>query len=391
MRNGSELLNSRIGMRIIKFIFHRDHLLITLLTGVIVLVLTVVTFKTPALNPIAKDLKNLSVTDLFFSLENKFTTADTCKDIVIVDMTELHSRADIGNLLTEISDAKPKAIGVDLIFEGEKADLEENMMLEQAVEEVAPISVFTNKLTDYDQSEKKFAGMVFSYFRDVIHITEGYANVTDNMENSTIRSLTVSQNTTLGYKYSFVARIAQKVGIKAEGNKNIIINYSPESFTVIPFDKIYENRSLIKNKIVLVGTMTEEQDMHLTPLGKMSGIEIQAYSLLTLLEHKDIVYISTTTSIIIGFILCYIYELLFGLIAIFIKTRGEKLRIFLSESRILLTILSFMYIPGISLLSYFVFEKYNIYVDMVIVLLMVAFVGLSRRLYSAAMKVIKTN
>ena len=83
--------------------------------------------------------------------------------------------------------------------------------------------------------------------------------------------------------------------------------------------------------------------------------------------------------------------MLFGLIAIFIKTRGEKLRIFLSESRILLTILSFMYIPGISLLSYFVFEKYNIYVDMVIVLLMVAFVGLSRRLYSAAMKVIKTN
>ena len=209
--------------------------------------------------------------------------------------------------------------------------------------------------------------------------------------NNYTSSLQISDEPTLGYKYSFVARIAQKVGIKAEGNKNIIINYSPESFTVIPFDKIYENRSLIKNKIVLVGTITEEQDMHLTPLGKMSGIEIQAYSLLTLLEHKDIVYTSTTTSIIIGFILCYIYELLFGLIAIFIKTRGEKLRIFLSESRILLTILSFIYIPGISLLSYLVFEKYNIYVDMVIVLLMVAFVGLSRRLYSAAMKVIKTN
>lgn len=376
-------------MRIIKFIFHRDHLLITLLTGVLVLVLTVVTFKTPALNPVAKALKNISVTDLFFSLENKFATADTCKDIVIVDMTELHSRADIGNLLTEISDAKPKAIGVDLIFEGEKDDLEGNIMLEQAVEEVAPISVFTNKLTDYDQKQKKFTGMVFSYFKDIIPITEGYANVTDNMENSTIRNLTVSQNTTLGYKYSFAAKIAQKVGVKVDGKKNIIINYSPESFNVIPFDKIYENRALIRNKIVLVGTMTEEQDMHLTPLGKMPGIEIQAYSLLTLLEHKDIVYVSTTTSIIIGFILCYIYELLFSLVAIFIKTRGEKLRIFLSESRILLTLLSFIYIPGISMLSYLVFEKYNIYVDMVIVLVMVAFVGLSRRLYYAFLKVIQ--
>lgn len=376
-------------MRFIKFIFHRDHLLITILMGLIVLLLTVITVKTPALNPIAKAMKNISVTDLFFKLENKFAKTDTCKDIVIVDMTELHSRADIGNLLTEINDAHPKAIGVDLIFEGEKDDLEGNLILEQAVEEISPKTVFTNKLTDYDLKQKCFTGMVFSYFKDVVPIAEGYANVTDNMENTTIRELTVSQKTTLGYQYSFAARVAQKVGIKSEGKKNIIINYSPEAFSVIPFDKVYENRSKIKDKIVLVGTMTEEQDMHLTPLGKMPGIEIQAYSLLTLLEHKDIVYASTVTSILIGLMICYIYELLFAAIAVFVQSRKARLRTFLSESRIMLNLLSIFYVSGISLLSYLVFERFNIYVDMVIVLLMVAFVGLSRRLYYATIKAIK--
>ena len=373
-------------MRIIKFIFHRDHLFVTLLTGLIVMLLTVITFKTPALSPVAKALKNISITDLFFSLENKYIKADTCQSIVIVDMTELHSRADIGNLLTEINDAQPKAIGVDLIFEGEKDDLEGNVILEQAVEEVSPKAVFTNKLTNYDEKHKRFSALVASYFRDVIPISEGYANVTDNMENSTIRDLTITQMSTLGKQSSFAAQVAKEVGIKADGRKNLVINYSPVVFRVIPFDKVYANRSLLKNKIVLVGTMTEEQDMHLTPLGKMPGVEIQAYSLLTLLEHKDIVYVSTVASIVIGFILCYIYELLFSLVAIFVKTRGEKTRIFLTESRIMLNLLSFIYIPGISLLSYFLFAKWNIYVDMVIVIVMVAFVGLSRRIYNAFVK-----
>lgn len=376
-------------MQFIKFIFHRDHLLIIILTGVIVLLLTVITVKTPALNPIAKAMKNISVTDLFFKLDNKFSKTDTCKDIVIVDMTELHSRADIGNLLTEISDAHPKAIGVDLIFEGEKDDLEGNLVLEQAVEEISPKTVFTNKLTDYDLKQKCFTGMVSSYFKDVVPIAEGYANITDNMENTTIRELTVSQKTILGYQYSFAARVAQKVGIKAEGKKKIVINYSPESFIVIPFDKIYENRSKIKDRIVFVGTMTEEQDMHLTPLGKMPGIEIQAYSLLTLLKHKDIVYTSALTSILIGFLLCYIYELLFAAVAVFVQTRKARLRTFLSESRIMLNLLSIFYVSGISLLSYLVFERFNIYVDMVIVLIMVAFVGLGRRLYYATIKSIQ--
>lgn len=107
-------------MSFLHYIFNKDHFIITVMTGLVVSLLTVVTFTIPMFSPIAKALKNISATDLFFQIESKIKNAEKCQDVVIVDMTELHSRSDIGQLLSDIYDAYPKAIGVDLIFEGEK-------------------------------------------------------------------------------------------------------------------------------------------------------------------------------------------------------------------------------------------------------------------------------
>lgn len=364
--------------------FNKDHILITLLTGVVVLVLSVITFNIPALNPLARGLKNISVTDLFFKLENQLNEPDTCQSIVIVDMTDLYSRADLGNMLSDIYDAHPKAIGVDLVFEGVKDDLEGNQVLEQAVEKIAPITIFSEKLTDYDAKSKEFHSVVQSYFRDLINIQEGYTNITDNMEKNIIRELTTTQNTSWGGKqYSFVEQLAQKAGIRQESNRNFSISYNPVRFHIIPYDKIKENHNLIRGKIVFVGTMTEEADCHMSPLGKMAGVEIQAFSLLTLLEHKNVTELSTPLSVIIGLFLCFIYELIFESIAVFSSRGKERWRMWIVDSQLLLTFAPMIYVPAITIFSYLLFEKYGICIDMVVVLILVGFVGLSRRLYIA--------
>lgn len=122
------------------------------------------TFQVPILNPIARGVKNFSVTDMFFTIQNNITKADTCQSIVIVDMTELHNRADIGELLNSIYDLKPKTIGVDLIFEGVKDDFEGNVVLEQAVNRISPISIFATKLTGYNKENKKVYRVYFVIF-----------------------------------------------------------------------------------------------------------------------------------------------------------------------------------------------------------------------------------
>lgn len=371
-------------MNLRRILFSSDHFFIVAICCAITLLLSLATFNLPFLDPIARGLRNLSVTDMYFALENKVSKKDTCKSIVIVDMTELGSRSDIGNLLIQIGRSHPKVIGIDLIFEGVKDDIEGNLILEEAVEEISPVSVFANKLTGYSSEKRKFSGVVMSYFRDMMLLDEGYTNITDNMEGNTVRELTTTQNTTFGICHSFAERILYKAGYRDCAIGKSTINYHPTNFIVIPFDKVEENSDQLKDKIVLVGALNEEADNHLTPLGKTSGVEIQAYSVLTLLEHHNVITLGMVCNIVIALLMCYIYELLFEAISVFIRSRDTRLQIFLSDSNILFTVASFVYIPVISLLSFFLFIKCNVCVDMVIVLVMVPFVGLSRRLYIGA-------
>ena len=121
----------------------------------------------------------------------------------------------------------------------------------------------------------------------------------------------------------------------------------------------------------------------------MAGVEIQAYSLRTMLEHKNIRYTSVFVSILIGLLLCYILAMLFSLVGRFVNSRGKRLRIFFTESRILLTTVGVLYVLVISLLAFLVFELFDVYVNMVIVLAMVSFVAFSMRLYLGITKSLK--
>ena len=379
-------------MKKTKFLIHLDHLLITLLACLIMLVLGAFTFKTSLMSPVAKALKNLSVTDIFFNIENSTMPADTCDIITIVDMTELTQRGDIGKLLSEIGDMNPLCIGVDLIFQGEKEDVEGNIILEEAISSIYDNAVFSEKLTSYDNKRNEFTSTVKSYFCEVIPTENAYTNITDNMEKSTIRELTISERMNGEIIKSFAAKIAEKVGADINNsNKNIIINYKPTKFNVISYKEIAAKRELIDGHIVLIGTMTEKTDMHLSPLGKTAGIEIQAYSLLTILEHSDIYYLPTWVNIVIGILLCLTFEILLALGVVWTASRKPMLKTFLAESKWMNRIVSMSFLGLVSIASFLVFEKYSIYIDMVVVLAMLAFVVEARILYSAMIRSLRAK
>ena len=384
-------------MKKTKFLIHLDHLLITLLACLIMLVLGAFTFKTSLMSPVAKALKNLSVTDIFFNIENSTMPADTCDIITIVDMTELTQRGDIGKLLSEIGDMNPLCIGVDLIFQGEKEDVEGNIILEEAISSICDKAVFSEKLTSYDNKGNEFTSTVKSYFCEVIPTENAYTNITDNMEKSTIRELTISERMNGEIIKSFAAKIAEKVGADINNsNKNIIINYKPTKFNVISYKEIAAKRELIDGHIVLVGTMTEETDMQVAKEvgfeeGKTAGIEIQAYSLLTILEHSDIYYLPTWVNIVIGILLCLTFEILLALGVVWTASRKPMLKTFLAESKWMNRIVSMSFLGLVSIASFFVFEKYSIYIDMVVVLAMLAFVVEARLLYSAVIRSLRAK
>ena len=392
MKRGSFLLENKRWKNIFHFLFHIDHFIVTILAIVLLYVFALFTFNVSFMKPIATAIKNLSMSDVFFKIQNSTSQLENNELITIVDMTELTSRGDIGQLLLDINSLEPMVIGVDLIFEGIKDDLEGNLQLEEAIMEVSDKAIFAFKLINYIPSQKIFDSSVNSYFHAFFPISEAYANVSDNMSGNTIRILTTSQRLNNDTVYSFAAKIAQKMGVNFDAqNKNIMINYSPTSFPVISYKDIFKYPELIKNRIVLLGTMTEEADMHLSPLGKTPGIEIQAYSLLTLLEQKNIRNVGSIATWLIAFFLCYSFEIFLGLVSVFIGKQKPPVNYFLADSKIPIRIFSLLWLALLTFGAFVLFVQCGLYIDTVLILTLSALVVETRRLYGAIMKALAVN
>jgi hypothetical protein len=277
------------------------------------------------LNPIGRALDNFSMSDMFFEIDNRKDNPDTCRLITLVDMTDLHARADIGELLDEVNGFNPLCIGVDLIFEGEKDDAYGNVVLENAVMNLVENAYFAQKLVDYNKESEQFTSAIRSYFTQIFPVQEAYANFTDNLEHTNIRELSIIQKIMGEQLLSFPAAIAAHIDtsfINQEDNK-LVINYQHTIFPVLKYDEVLSHPEMIENHIVLVGTMTEEQDMHLTPLGKMSGLMIQAYSLNTILQQNSIIHIPWYIEWLVCFIICWLLQLLMTALTLY-ATKYEK-------------------------------------------------------------------
>ncbi len=295
--------------KFIRYFFHRDHVIITLFGFALLAILSVMVVNIGFLNPVSQALENFSITDMFFEIEHT-DEPEECNIITIVDMTELYDRGDIAELIQEVDECNPMCIGVDLIFEGEKDDSIGNELLEQTLLHLRSPTVFANKLTDYSGVNNSFQGIVRSYCAEKCGITEAYTNVTDDMMGSNIRRLSTHRLYKGQKQTSFPVKIAEMTDVYNDTNygEDLLINYRDVDFRVIPHEQIEENRDVLAGSVVIIGTMNEERDMHNTPLGKMSGAKIQAYSLLTVLEHQQIRHVPDIICWIIAFLLCYLLE-----------------------------------------------------------------------------------
>ncbi|MBO7467537.1 MAG: CHASE2 domain-containing protein [Bacteroidaceae bacterium] len=380
--------------RILNYIFHRDHLIIVLSAYVQLWALGFIAINLDFFNPISEALDNFSISDIFFEIQQSNSTKEENDLITIVDMTELYSRGDIATLLEEINLFNPISVGVDLIFEGEKDDPLGNELLEKTVTNISDKTIFAQKLIDYNSAEKRFEKKVQSFFAEKIGIQEAYANFNDDMSGSRIRDFSLSQNV-LGEKVlSFPAKIASSFDSSLEqlDNDVIVVNYRNVIFPVVSYNEIPEKNELINGHIVLVGTMTEEQDMHNTPLGKMPGLEIQAYSLLTLLEHKGIKETPKWIALLISFIVCYLLELTLDICYQQIKKNTQSVFItFLKESNLIDIILLFLWATMICWLMFMVFIYHNVTLSKGTILALMALVCEGRDIYKAIIKALSVK
>lgn len=368
-----------------RFFFHRDHLLIVVGAFVLLGVVSFVTLNISFLNPVSRAWKAFSVTDLFFDIQHYGPSGES-PAIAVVDISDVEDRGDLAVLLERVALCDPACMGVDAIFEGLRSDEEGNARLVDAVRTYGDKMIFTCKLTDYDRQAGCFSSSVHSFFADSLPIREGYANLKNNLDNLPVRKLSIQNKLGPNTVKSFPAAIVEQFAGRSLENhgEDWLINYRNVGFRVIAPDDIEQEAGFLEGKIVLLGGVREERDAHVSPLGKMPGVMIQAYTVDTLLGKK-VRYLPSWVNWILAFVLCFLFQVT---VEALVKVTGQGRRVvpatFLRESRIVPGNTLFLFSALLTYLTFVIFTKWGFCIDIAIVLTLFALTLESRKLYRSS-------
>lgn len=367
---------------------HQDHVVVALMAMSVVGLLTLATFNIAFLSPVEQMIDNLKFTDLYTRVRNFHSQPDSSQFVTIVDMTDVYSRGQLAMLIDDIAQQGPRAIGVDVVFEGERDDIVGNQMLEQSVAAHRPLLVMATKLTGYDAKARAFSSQSRSYLTDhVDSISEAFVNLEGDMQHTVIRDyrsgMALSGQPQL--VPSLPAALLQRFGINVSlRDKPMLINFANTIFPVVAWDSVAAHRQLIANRIVLLGAHRQESDMHITPMGKMSGVELHAYTTQTLMNQRHTADAPLWLNLLATFVACY-------LLAVFIemserrsqRNRPSALRIFLDESEWLKGSIVLAMAIVTTCLMHWIFEQTGLYINALLVLAAMAFVVQSHDTYMA--------
>lgn len=375
----------------LKYIFHIDHFLIAILTFVLIGIGYAAVMSFPIFDPLKEAMSDMSMTDYFFRLADK--NSDVNQDITIVDIKDEANRGKIAKVIATVDSLGPWAVGVDITFMGIKGTPEENEALIEAAMTASDNVVWATQLVDYDFANKTFAEKRSSFFAEELGIKEGFSNLDDvNYNHNTIRKMFTLVEGDSGTLASLPVAIAQTVdSTNLKPNKKLTIDYKTK-FIVLPVDSISNNVDLIKDHIVLIGSTTDEGDMWKTPLGKMPGVVLQAYSVFTVRNHNDIHYASYIVNILIAFVLCYLFELFIDLQNRWLA-RHDKApwAIFLSRSYLLLRIVTIVFMALVTWGILLLFIHHSSYVDAILILMVLGLTSEARNIYIGAIWALSKN
>ena len=375
---------------LLRQIFHIDHIIVAVLTIIIIELLVLVAVSLDFLSPVVRALESFSMTDVYYRILHKDAETETCNTITLVDMTDLTRRQDIADVIKQIKELQPKALGVDIIFEGQLLDGNgDNLLAEACLQGDSANTVWAYKLTKYDEQTRQFKNSLHSFFIVNGEQHEGFINLVDDPAKTIKRyAVTLHYNDTV--VYSLPAQITRMVsGNKPPEEAYHTINYKSVSFPVVKHDELSSYRELIKDHIVLLGTTQEEREMYYTPIGQKSGMEILAYTILSMTETVPIRHASRWMVFLWAILAGYLTNLIDFLLTKRIESRRSTLMVFITQSEFYDKLISFFVMMLITGVSFILYAKQGYFVDTVLALSTIVLIEEGRLLYAGVLSVIK--
>lgn len=304
---------------------------------------------------------DFTITDFYNHVADSRAVRTLDRDIVILDIGDC-DREEIAQLLELVSYASPRAVGVDILFE-EPHDNDSLL--------ISSLQALPNLVMAADAESAangRFRLGLQSFMVDSLpNYTPGIINFPSTNKDITIREFQAVFPTATDSLESFALALARLTDdnslgeLRSRGNSQEVINFCSRSFTVIRPDELYDRAEELTDKVVLVGSLNQGEDMHITPVrSAMSGIEIHAYALATILNHSYFMKVNRFWNWVIAISSC-LFVLTFSMF-IPLKVKGLTMRIF----QLLILYLTIRY-------GYELFISYNIIVNFSYSLLMITF------------------
>lgn len=359
-----------------------DYIGVCIIVFLLSSLLVLISLNLAIFNPLKLALEDFKMTDVYFELMRSGKEKELNKDIVLVDITQLTSRDSIAQAIADIHSCKPKTLMIDLFFERPSFDQKDDIALVSTIEAGCSSEVLSSKLVDYTLTpHAHFRSQVTSFFHDVANFKWGYCNVEQTRPGGCVRqySLTQKLNDTISYSISYLSACCY-MGIKPvekDTDQRLII-YDDTEFLSINYNQIRAYKNLLKDKLVIVGTMKEEADMHITPIGKLPGMKIQAYSVSTFINHGEITRMSRSSALFMAFLVC-----------LFCAWAGQKIADWFSNLTSYVLKFFYFFLAGFLVwLAFIAFVHFDYEIDLLYPLLGMALVEEGRLHYSSLIKVL---
>jgi CHASE2 domain-containing sensor protein len=159
----------RYAKHLTKYLYERDTMFATIAVFVFLILLGMIPINFYVLNPMKMALKDFDFNDIAYAKAHKDDKIPIDRRIVIVNIGVL-DRAELGFLIERVNEYKPKVIGLDSYFEGEKEPEKDSILKEafRKTKNLVAVSV-ADTINDHIKIRK-------NYFDDVLP-KRGFANI----------------------------------------------------------------------------------------------------------------------------------------------------------------------------------------------------------------------
>lgn len=369
--------------------YRMRHVWVSILAACLVGIYAGIAMNFSFLNPVSQALKDFSVTDIYYQ-----ALADEPANnyaITVVDMTKMYTRHEVAEMLYDIMACNPKVVGVDLVFQDIRDDFEGNDMLVDIASTYDNIVFSFYRQDVYDNKETE----VHSFFADSLNVTEGFTDMPRGLYGKMKRKVPLVGESYGKPAYSFSSAVANMYAeeeiVDLTPREAQSINFSPTTFAIVPGDSVMFHPELIQDRIVLIGGINRLEDMHDTPLGKLNGTVLLAYSIQTILDNNEVRNLPYFWLVIVTLIVVVVTRILQVQYQTVTKKIGNLFARNIIGSSYIMGLVISMWLACLLLLTFIIFCKADLNVNLGWAFAIVPFLTNADSIYQAIINAVETK